>query len=161
MLDWALEQTDFPVVIRTPWQTPANLTYLPKAEIKLGKFEITKQGEKVAIFGLGSFLELAEQTASALKQQGINATIINPRFSSLLDKEMLEEISQKHDTIITLEDGCTSGGFGEKIARFFAQKGIKTYCFGADKEFTNRVSATELYRRYNLSPEEIIKTALK
>ena len=161
MLDWALEQTDFPVVIRTPWQTPAHLTYAPKAEIKLGKFEITKQGEKVAIFGLGSFLELAEQTASALKQQGINATIINPRFSSLLDKEMLEEISQKHETIITLEDGCTSGGFGEKIARFFAQKGIKTYCFGADKEFTNRVSATELYRRYNLSPEEIIKTALK
>ena len=132
-------------------------------EIKFSQseFEITKQGEKVAIFGLGSFLELAEQTASALKQQGINATIINPRFSSLLDKEMLEEISQKHETIITLEDGCTSGGFGEKIARFFAQKGIKTYCFGADKEFTNRVSATELYRRYNLSPEEIIKTALK
>lgn len=157
MLDWALAQTDFPVAIRTPWQAPADLQYKPQADIKLGKFEITKRGEKIAIFGLGSFLDLAEKTAAALEQQGINATIINPRFSSLLDKEMLEEISRSHDTVITLEDGCTAGGFGEKIARFFAQKGIKTYCFGADKEFTNLVPTDELYRRYNLTPEAILK----
>lgn len=160
MLDWALEQKGFPVAIRTPWQTPANLQYPPKSGIKLGRSEITKRGEKIALFGLGSFLELAEKTAAVFEQKGFHPTIINPRFSNILDKEMLEELSQTHDTIITLEDGCLAGGFGEKIARFYGEKGLKTYCFGADKEFTNLVPLKELYHRYELTPEQIIQKVL-
>ena len=74
--------------------------------------------------------------------------------------ERLFDYPEVPDTIITLEDGCLAGGFGEKIARFYGEKGLKTYCFGADKEFTNLVPLKELYHRYELTPEQIIQKVL-
>ncbi len=56
-----MAQTDFPVAIRTPASAPQNLTYAPKTDIALNKFEVVKQGSKVAFIGLGSMLSLAEK----------------------------------------------------------------------------------------------------
>ena len=160
MLDWAIAQTAFPVAIRTSASAPQSLAYAPKKDIELNKFEVVKQGQKVAIFGLGSMLSLAEKTAEKLKEKGIDATIVNPRFASGLDVDLLTSLQAKHDTIITLEDGVLDGGFGEKIARFYGDKSVKVYCFGAAKEFTDRVPVEELYRRYLLTPEQIVQKVL-
>ena len=95
---------------------------------------------------------------------GINATLINPRYITGLDKEMLEELTENHQVVITLEDGILNGGFGEKIASFYGNKDMKVLNFGAYKEFTNRVPLTELYERYHLTEELIvsdIKAVLK
>ncbi len=161
MLDWAMAQTEFPVALRTPASAPQNLVYAPKKEIELNKFEVVKQGQKVAIIGLGSMLSLAEKTAEKLKEKGIDATIVNPRFVSGLDVDLLTSLSASHDTVITLEDGVLDGGFGEKIARFYGDKAVKVYCFGAAKEFTDRVPVEELYRRYQLTPEQIVQKVLR
>lgn len=155
MLDWAFAQRDFPVAIRTPGAFPSELAYMPKDEIVLNKSEVTHQGSRVAIFGLGNFLELAERTAEELKKSGIDATIINPRFISALDEELLENLRRDHDTVITLEDGILDGGFGEKIARYYGDKPVRVFNFGAKKEFTDRIPVDELYRRYHLTPEQI------
>ena len=95
---------------------------------------------------------------------GIDATLINPRFITGLDEEMLNGLLKNHALIVTLEDGSLDGGFGEKIDRFYADKNIKVLNFGAKKEFTDRVSMEELNKRYHLTPElivEDIKNVLK
>lgn len=160
MLDWAMAQKDFPVALRTPATMPRNLQYGPKQPLELNKFEITKQGGKVALIGLGGMLALAEDVAGKLAEKGIEATIVNPRFITGLDEELLSGLVRNHDVVVTLEDGVVSGGFGEKIARFYGDKAVKVYNFGAAKEFTDRVPAEELYRRYELTPEQIVKKIL-
>lgn len=157
MLDWAFAQKDFPVVIRTPADISQNLIYEPKQDIELNKFEMLKKGSKVALLGLGNFLKLAEDTAELLKEKGIEATIINPRFTTALDEDMLSSLVENHDIVVTLEDGVLAGGFGEKVAAFYGDKPIKVYNFGAYKEFTDRVPVAELLERYELTPAQIVQ----
>lgn len=160
MLDWAMAQTEFPVAIRTPAAQPESLKYAPSKAIELNKFEMVKSGSQVAILGLGSMLVKAENVAAKLQEKGIDATIINPRFVSGLDEEMLESLKANHHTIITLEDGEVEGGFGQVVAGFYGNSNLKVYTFGARKEFTDRVAQEELYRRYELTTEQIVAKIL-
>ena len=155
MLDWAMEQKDFPVVIRTPGSLPQELKYAPKMPLALNKSEVVKKGSKIALLGLGNFLKLAEDTAELLADKGIDATIVNPRFYSRLDTELLDNLATSHDVVVTMEDGIIDGGFGEKVAGYLGDKNVRVYNFGAKKEFTDRVPLEELYKRYDLTPEQI------
>ena len=69
---------------------------------------------------------------------------------------MLERLKSNHSVVITLEDGELDGGFGEKISRFYGNSSVKVLNFGAAKEFSDRVSMEELYKRYHLNNEQII-----
>ena len=91
------------------------------------------------------------------KKLNIDATLINPKFITGVDKELLESLKNNHDLVITLEDGILNGGFGEKISRFYGNSDMKVLNFGAKKEFTDRVPVEELYERYHLTKELITK----
>lgn len=158
MLEYSLNQTEHPVAIRVP----AILISTGEKDTTdysiLNKFKVESQGEKVAILGLGNFLELAKEVKEELKKQfGFDATVVNPKFSSGIDKELLEKLKEKHSIVITLEDGQVEGGFGEKITRFYGNSEMKVLNFGGEKEFTDRVSLDELYQRYHLTKELITK----
>ena len=90
------------------------------------------------------------------KQCGIDATLINPRFLTGLDTELLENLKSSHDLVITLEDGQVDGGFGEKVTRYYGNSDVKVLNFGAKKEFTDRVPVADLYQRYHLTKELIV-----
>ena len=135
MLEWGIEQTEHPVVIRP--------------------------GQDVAILALGSFLTLGMQTADKLKEQGINATVINPRYITGIDENLLNNLKKNHQIVVTLEDGEIDGGFGEKITRFYGTDNMKVLNFGAKKEFTDRVPLEELHPRYHLTPDLIAAVILK
>ena len=68
---------------------------------------------------------------------------------------MMNSLKHDHELVITLEDGEINGGFGEKISRFFGDSNMKVLNYGSHKEFTDRVSLEELYRRYHLTSELI------
>lgn len=159
MLDWSIEQKDYPVAIRVP---NVELISTGKEDLtdysKLNKFKLEQEGEKVAILGLGNFYPLACKVAKAIKKElGFDATIINPRFITGLDAELLEKIKENHKLVITLEDGLLDGGFGEKISRFYGNSNIKVLNYGALKEFPDRIPVQELYQRYRLTPELILE----
>ena len=82
--------------------------------------------------------------------------MINPRFITGLDKDLLEQLKVNHQIVITLEDGILDGGFGEKISSYYSSSDMKVLNFGAKKEFTDRVSLKELYERYHLTEELIV-----
>ena len=82
--------------------------------------------------------------------------MINPRFITGLDEDMLNELKQEHSIVITLEDGELDGGFGEKITRYYGASDMKVLNFGAKKEFTDRVPLETLYERYHLTPDLIV-----
>ena len=157
MIDWAIAQTAFPVAIRTP-ENEIHEGEIVAPITECNKSLVTHEGEKVAIFGLGGFYQLAEKVAAELKtQHNIDATIVNPRFISGIDTTLIDQLQVNHDLIITLEDGQVEGGFGSKVAAYCGTKAVKVINYGATKDFTDRVSLTELYDRYRLNPEQIIE----
>lgn len=51
--------------------------------------------------------------AKLQSEAGVNATLINPRYITGLDVDMLESLKKEHQVVVTLEDGVLDGGFGE------------------------------------------------
>ena len=156
MLDWAVEQKDHPVAIRVPATGVATSGRPVDADYStLNRYEVTEKGSKVAILALGEFYTLGEETAELLKESGIHATLINPRFITGLDSELLENLKAEHSMVVTLEDGVLDGGFGEKIARFYGASDIKTLNFGLKKEFLDRYNVEDVLKANHLTPEQI------
>lgn len=159
MLEYAYNQNEHPIAIRIPMTElistgiPDNTDYS-----QINKYKTISKGEKVAILGLGNFFNLAcEVRDELLKKLNINATLINPIYTTGIDEDLLEELKQNHELVITLEDGMLDGGFGEKISRFYGNSNVKTLNFGSKKEFTDRIPLDELYKRYHLTKELIIE----
>lgn len=158
MLDWSVDQNKYPVAIRVPMTNLVSTGVKDKTDYSnLNKFKFANKGEKVAIIGVGNFYQLGEQVQAKLKEQGINATLINPVYLTGLDEQALDELKANHDLVITLEDGVLDGGYGEKIARYYCNSGMKVLNFGAKKEFTDRTPMNELNKRYHLTTELIVK----
>ena len=163
MLKWAMNQTSHPVAIRVPSSTLVSCGVEDTTDYSiLNKFKVEKAGEKVAIIGLGTFFELAKSVKDELKAKlNIDATLINPKFITGVDEELLESLKQNHKVVITLEDGVLDGGFGEKITRFYGSSDMKVLNYGAKKEFTDRIPLDELYQRYRLTKELIVEDVEK
>ena len=163
MLDWSIEQTEYPVAIRIP----ANGVISDERKVdtdysNINKFKVEEKGEKVAILALGDFYQLGEEVSKELKEKlNVNATLINPRYITGLDKELLEELKANHDSVITLEDGILQGGFGEKIASFYGDSDIKVKNYGIEKAFYDRYDVNELLKANRITIEQITEDVEK
>ncbi|MGM9803738.1 MAG: 1-deoxy-D-xylulose-5-phosphate synthase [Muribaculaceae bacterium] len=144
MLNWSISYTEHPVAIRVPvgLTKPANRK-VDTDYSALNRYEMVHKGSQVAVLALGNFFELGEKVCSQLAAHGIDATLINPRFISGIDTQMLNELSSNHSVVVTLEDGAIEGGFGEKIARYLGPTPVKTLCYGAKKQFVDRYKPAE------------------
>jgi len=158
MLAWGIKQTQHPVAIRVPGGAVTHSDeQFDDDYSELNRFKMTHKGSKVAIVALGAFYGLGKQVAAMLKEQkGIDATLINPRFITGLDEEMLEGLKADHEKVITLEDGALEGGFGEKIARFYGDSDMKTLCFGIKKGLYDRYDYQQMAKDNELTPEQIV-----
>lgn len=158
MLDWSVEQTDYSVAIRVPtWNYVSTGVEDTTDYSILNKYSLVSRGSKVAILGLGDLFELGKSVKEELKSRlGIDATLINPKFITGVDEELLNSLKSDHDVVITLENGTLDGGFGEKISRFYGNSNVKVLNYGADKEFNDRVPMDELLTRYHLKKEMIV-----
>ena len=158
MLGWGIKQTEHPVAIRVPGGAVTHSDEkFDEDYSELNRFKMTHKGSKVAIIALGAFYGLGKQVAALLKEQkGIDATLINPRFITGLDEEMLEGLKADHEKVITLEDGALEGGFGEKIARFYGDSDMKTLCFGIKKGLYDRYDYQQMAKDNELTPEQIV-----
>lgn len=158
MMAWGIQQTAHPVAIRVPGGAVTHSDeQFDEDYSELNRFKMTHKGSKVAIVALGAFYGLGKQVAALLKEQkGIDATLINPRYITGLDEEMLESLKADHEKVITLEDGALEGGFGEKIARFYGDSDMRTLCFGIKKGLYDRYDYQQLAKDNELTPEQIV-----
>lgn len=163
MLDWSLSYREHPVAIRVPMGplTEAKRP-VPTDYSELNRYEVAASGKDVAILGLGNFFALGEAVCERLKGQGINATLINPRYITGIDTKLMERLKADHRLVVTLEDGALEGGFGEKIARHFGASDMKVLCYGAKKAFADRYDVKAFLAdnrlRDDLIAEDILAT---
>lgn len=159
MLDWSLDskQKENPVLILIPGNDvshrPADKNY-----DDLNRFKIEEQGEKVAILALGDFFQKGEAVATAIKEKcGFTPTLINPRFASGLDEELLHGLEKNHQLVLTLEDGILEGGFGQKIASFYGPNKMLVKNYGLKKQFYDRYNPDELLQECGMTTEQIVE----
>ena len=157
MLEWGIKQTTHPVAVRVPGPVVIESGETFDTDYsELNRYKITCQGERVAIIALGNFYPLGESVCRKLQEATrVQATLINPRYITGLDKQMLEDLKANHQLVITLEDGVLDGGFGEKIARYYGDSEMKVKNYGLKKEFADRFVLEELLKENHLTDTQI------
>ncbi len=113
-----------PIAVRYPRGTAYDGLKDYREPIQLGKSETLIDGSGVALFALGSMVQTAEKVAEMLKEQEIEATVINARFAVPFDKERVAELTRNHKLLVTMEENVMSGGFGEHVASYVNEKDL-------------------------------------
>lgn len=160
MLDWAIEQQEYPVVIRVP------STVVSGQEVKIVDRNtacaghVVRKGENVAILGLGDALPMAQEAAELLEKQGIHATVVNPICYTSLDTELLDTLGREHQLIVTIENGVRDGGFGEHVAAYYGPSDVHVLLFAGEKRFNDLVPPEEIARQNHMTTEQIAQDIL-
>ena len=155
MLDWSIEQNKYPVAIRIPCNGVINDDRkIINDYSDLNKYKVEKKGSKIAIITLGDFYQLGEEVYNyIIEKLNISSTLINPRYITGIDVNLLEQLKENHEIVITLEDGILDGGFGEKIASYYGVSDIKVKNYGIKKEFYDRYNVLDLMKENRLTKE--------
>lgn len=157
MTKYAVHQHEHPVAIRVPVGKFISTGVADTTDYSLlNKSEVTREGKEIALLGLGNFYHLANEVADELLKEGISATVVNPKFASGIDEELLESLKANHSVVFTLEDGVVEGGWGQRVASFYGPSTMRVKNYGIAKEFHDRYDATELLRENGVSVDQIV-----
>ena len=161
MQTWAIRQDKHSVAIRVPegevyhTSEPVDTDYSA-----LNTFRVGHRGSRVALIAAGNFYQKGDRVRQLLAKQGIDATLINPRYLTGVDTALLDELQKDHAVVATLEDGTLDGGFGERIARHYGPSAMRVLNFGVKKQLYDRYDVDELLRENHLTDEQIAEDVL-
>ncbi|ABX42872.1 1-deoxy-D-xylulose-5-phosphate synthase [Lachnoclostridium phytofermentans] len=158
MLEYCID-FDGPIAIRYP----KNTAYLGledhKKEIIYGKGELIASEEEIALIAIGSMVETAVLVREHLHKLGLKATLVNARFISPLDEEMLHQLTKSHTLFVTMEENVKRGGFGEEVSVFLCEhdyQGIKHLNISIPNMFVEHGDRTLLKEKLGLDAESIV-----
>ena len=164
MFRYATTQKQHPVAIRKV-DNLRSTGIADDTDYSVLKNKIERKGSKAAIFAVGGLVPMALEVADKIKAQtGTEITVINPRFVSGVDEELLNTLKADHSLVITIEDGEVMGGYGQNIAAFYGDSDMRVHCHGISKAFHTEFKADELLDAHGISAEKLtaeIISALK
>ena len=124
MINTSIDINDRPCAFRYPRGNGLGIE-LPSIDEKLivGKGKVVREGKKVAIVNFGARLNDILKSSEILQKKGINLTIIDARFAKPLDENLLWQVANEHEILITVEEGSI-GGFGSHVSKFLTDKNL-------------------------------------
>ena len=135
----------------------------PMQELPIGKAEVLREGKELCFWAIGSMVQSAVQAADTLKEQGIDAGVVNMRFAKPLDKELLIEHAKRYGKIVTLEEGVLAGGVGSEVLEILDDAGLLQQCavlrLGIPDEFVTHGDKKLLFRDLGLDTDAIVQKA--
>ncbi len=156
MESWAIRQDKHSVAIRVPAFGVAHSTEAVDSDYSdLNKAVVTHRGDRVAIIAVGDFFQKGEAVRQLLAAKGIDATLINPRYLSGLDEQLMDELKADHTVVATIEDGSIDGGYGETVARFYGPSAMRVLNFGVRKMLYDRYDVDQLLTDNHLQDQQI------
>jgi 1-deoxy-D-xylulose-5-phosphate synthase len=87
--------------------------------LEIGKGQIKRQGKRIAILAFGTMVHPSLAAAEPL-----DATVANMRFIKPLDVDLLKQLAEQHDYLVTVEEGAIMGGAGAAVAEALAAAGL-------------------------------------
>lgn len=166
MMRTALVYDDGPVAIRYP-RGEAEGVALPKrpAAIEIGKGEVLREGERVALVGYGWGTSLALGAADHLAEHGIEATVADARFAKPLDAELMIQLAAEHDLLVTLEENVLAGGFGAAVLEELVDRDAlgetRVLRLGLPDRYVTHGKPALLRDEVGLTPEKVAQRVLE
>lgn len=150
-----------PSYMRFAREKTEQLTTL-KTPFEIGKAQILKEGEDVAIIGAGPLLYECLLAAGLLQERGVHAMVINCHTIKPLDKTTILNAARKCKRVVTVEEAQITGGLGGAIAELLAEEQpTKLKRIGVLDRFGESGEPEELVKKFGLSSETIFKEAYK
>ena len=159
-----LEKTAQPITIRYPRGCGIKPNWeLPFEEIGIGTGRKLADGKDIAILSIGKTGIFAKRAVKSLANKNVSAAHYDMRFIKPLDTKLLNEVFEKHKTVLTVEDGVIQGGFGSAILEYMAEKGYASEIkiLGIPDKFIEHGKPEELYKECGIDTKGITKTALE
>ena len=131
--------------------------------IPIGKGEVLRHGEDVAILAIGATVAPCLEAARELASNGIEATVVNARFAKPLDSELIIDLASHIKRIVTVEENALSGGFGSSVIDLLHQSGvsdIQIKSIGIPDEFIEQGAQALLRSKYGLDAKKIAQQVL-
>jgi 1-deoxy-D-xylulose-5-phosphate synthase len=140
---------------------------LPKegVALEIGKGRIIRQGSKVALLSLGTRLAECMRAADQLASFGLPATVADARFAKPLDKDMIRELAQNHEVLVTVEEGSI-GGFGSYVLHYLSDEGLLDHGLKVRTKvlpdvFIDQGKPDVMYEAAGLAADGIVATVFK
>lgn len=148
-----------PAAVRYPRGTgPNNPISEQMQALATGRGRIIKEGARVALLNFGTTLQASLEAA-----EKTGATVADMRFAKPIDENLVAELADSHDYLITLEENVIAGGAGSAVLEFCSRTGIRTpvITLGLPDHFQDQAPRNDLLDQAGLSPEKIIRTIQK
>ncbi|MCR6545800.1 1-deoxy-D-xylulose-5-phosphate synthase [Dehalobacterium formicoaceticum] len=163
MLTWAVKYQG-PTVLRYPRGAGQGVEITESYPvIQLGQGEVVLEGHDLTMIPVGPMVYTALQAAEQLKEQGISAAVLNPRFIKPLDHELIVEYAKKTKRIVTIEEHVLAGGFGSACLELLNQEnsGAEILNIGLPDAFIEQGSPNQLRQAHDLTASAIAEGVLK
>jgi len=149
-----------PVAIRYPKGEAYSGFSECQTPLEHGKSEMLTEGKEIAILAVGSMVKTGLEVIQMLEKEGRKATLVNVRFVSPIDTDILDCLAKSHSLLVTLEENVKNGGYGQKVADYLfeakAQQG-KLLNVSIPDLFVEHGGVNELQKKLGIDAESILQ----
>jgi 1-deoxy-D-xylulose-5-phosphate synthase len=131
--------------------------------LPIGKAEILRHGDDVAILALGTTVAPALEASQELAAKEIQATVVDARFAKPLDSKLIIDIARRIKYMVTVEENVLGGGFGSSVLSLLQRAGVsdvRLKSIGIPDEFVEHGTQTILRAKYDLDAKGIARQTL-
>ena len=160
MVATAVEYNLGPIAFRYP-RGEGTGTEMPDqgVPLEIGKGRLIREGNQVAILSFGTHLSESIEAADELEKLGVSVTIADARFAKPLDRALITDLAEKHEVLITIEEGAI-GGFSSHVANFLSESGLldknlKFRSLVLPDRFIDQASPNDMYLDAGLDSDSI------
>ena len=161
LLDTALAH-DGPFAIRYPRGTAVTeLSERTGEPIEVGTGTTLRDGDDLALIGIGSVLPDCLEAADLLAVDGVDAAVINARFAKPLDERLILETARRTGAVVTVEENVRAGGFGEAVLALLADHDLAHTYRGAitmPDAIVEHATQSQQRAEAGLDPAGIVRT---
>ncbi len=160
MLRTATLYDDGPIAIRYPRGEAEGVPIPARPKpLEIGRGEVLREGDRVALLGYGLGVSLALKAAGHLEEHGLDVTVADGCFAKPIDTELVDRLAADHDVLVTIEDGVLPGGFGAAVGEHFLDRGlgseVRMLRLGLPDRYVTHGKPALLREEIGLTPEAI------
>ena len=146
-----------PVYLRLSGGLNCPIVYEKDCDFTIGKSNIIKKGEDVAILATGLMVREAMDAAEMLKEKNVNATVVDMYTIKPLDTGLLDTIFSTHRLVVTVEEHNIIGGLGSSIAEYKCDNDlhVRLVRIGVNDRFGELGSLRYIWKQHGLTAEQI------
>ena len=135
----------------------------PLEAVEVGKGRLMREGSDVAFLTLGPLGKVMESVVDEAVKQGVSVAHYDMRFLKPIDTDILRQVGENFKYVVTLEDGCASGGLGSAVVEYMSENGYNPTIkvMGIPDKFIEHGTPEELYRVCGMDKDSVLNAILK